>query len=222
MSGDDLFGHHDRPTTDQSVSINPTWLGPYALGSHGNSGIAESSSDPIRPESCLDCHGGVYPSGKPCGAYIRKMFHLRPRTVADCDVAISWIPDAEAMHLFTGTRLRWPLTVAQLTAMQAKPGFSAWTLAADQSQSPAAHFDLTIDGDVAHLGRVLTDPQLRGNGLAHVVVGFAKRQAKSLGASEMRLNVITGNEPAIRTYLRAGFTMYSSERPNVTSMNLVL
>lgn len=93
---------------------------------------------------------------------------------------------------------------------------------ADQSQAPAAHFDLTIDDDVAHLGRLLIDPQLRRNGLAHVVDGFAKRQAKTHGASEMRLNVITGNESAIRTYLRVGFTMYSSEQVNLSNLTLVL
>lgn len=97
-------------------------------------------------------------------------------------------------------------------------------LAASVVVSPAgdlvAHFDLTIDGTVARLGRVIVNPALRGRGLASAVVGLAVAEAQRLGAEVVRLNVITTNEPAIRAYLRAGFEVVAgaSSRTDVTVM----
>lgn len=65
----------------------------------------------------------------------------------------------------------------------------------------------------------LIAPELRGRGLAHDLVGNMIQQARRLGASELILNVIIGNEPAIRAYERAGFVnIAESSRPDVRSM----
>jgi ribosomal protein S18 acetylase RimI-like enzyme len=107
--------------------------------------------------------------------------------------------------------------------MESTSGFSAWLLVEDGTHMPAGHFDLTIDGDIARIGRVIIDPTHRGHGLARTLVTLAVEQARSLGASELRLNVIAGNEPAIRTYLRAGFTeLPRPDRPDVRAMSLAL
>lgn len=146
------------------------------------------------------------------------MFRLRRRTVTDCEAVVSWIPDPDALYLFTGPRLRWPLDTAQLCEMEAA-GYHGWTLVEDESNDPVGHFDLAIAGEVARIGRVCIDPTRRGQGLAHVLVGFAMDRARSLGASELRLNVIVGNDAAIRTYERAGFTTSPrSDRPDVRVM----
>jgi GNAT superfamily N-acetyltransferase len=150
------------------------------------------------------------------------MFRLRRRTATDCEAVVSWIPDEDALYLFTGPRLRWPLDPVQLSDMEDE-GYSGWTLADDESGEALGHFDLAVDGEVARLGRVCIDPMRRGQGLAHVLVGFAIDQARSLGASEVRLNVIVGNDAAIQTYERAGFTTGPrSDRPDVRVMSRTL
>ncbi|MGN8025637.1 GNAT family N-acetyltransferase [Microbacterium sp. 22242] len=147
------------------------------------------------------------------------MFRIRPRHDADGEIVVGWIPDAEALYLFTGPRLQWPIDAKQLSGME-HPGLSAWILVEEGADSPVGHFDLTVEGSVARLGRVLIDPEQRGRGLAHILTDLAVEQARALGASELRLNVIAGNEPAIRTYRRAGFVeLAESERPDVRVMS---
>ena len=150
------------------------------------------------------------------------MFHLRRRTSTDREAVVSWIPDAHALYLFTGPRLRWPLDTVQLFVME-EEGYSGWMLVEDETDEALGHFDLAIEGEVARTGRVCIDPARRGQGLAHVLIGLALEQARSLGASEMRLNVIVGNDAAIRTYERAGFTTIPrSDRPDVRVMSRAL
>lgn len=150
------------------------------------------------------------------------MFSLRPRTFADCEEMTRWVPDADSLYLFTGPRLNWPLTSGQLSAMELT-GLSAWMLVEEGDETPLGHFDLVLEGQIVRIGRVIIAPAHRRRGLAHVLINLAIDQAKQLGASEMLLNVISGNEPAIRVYERAGFTeLPYSDRPNVTVMHLPL
>lgn len=150
------------------------------------------------------------------------MFRLRRRTATDCEAIVSWISDRSALYLFTGTRLRWPLDAVQLSELE-DAGYSGWVLVEGKSDGVVGHFDLAVDGEVVRIGRVCIDPTRRGQGFAHLLVGFAIDQARSLGASELRLNVIAGNVAAIRTYERAGFTTSSrSDRSDVLAMSLRL
>lgn len=151
------------------------------------------------------------------------VFRIRPRTDDDCRLVVDWVPDAEALYLLSGTRLHWPLDETQLSVMSSIPGFSAWMLIDPASGEPIGHFDLTTEGTSARVSRILIAPAMRGRGLAHVLVGLAIEQARALGASELTLNVIVGNEPAIRTYLRAGFADGPvSQRSDVRLMTLAL
>ena len=150
------------------------------------------------------------------------MYRLRSRTAADCEAIVNWIPDSAALYLFTGPRFDWPLDAAHLSAME-HDGYRAWTLVEGGADGAIGHVDLTVDGGIARIGRVLISPAHRGRGLAHVLVALVVDQAKSLGASELRLNVITRNHIAIRTYERAGFVAQpQSERHDVSVMSLSL
>lgn len=150
--------------------------------------------------------------------YVIDMYFLRPRTHEDCVTVVSWVPDADALYLFTGPRLSWPLTVDQLSSME-ESGLSPWMFVEDGKGGPLGHFDLVIKGEVAKIGRVLIDPEHRGRGLARELINLAIDQARLLGASELQLNVIAGNEPAVRTYLHAGFTeLPQVDRPGISVM----
>jgi len=135
---------------------------------------------------------------------------IRPRSSDDCHLIVSWVPDAEALYLFAGPRLRWPLTLDQLTVDEQSPERTAWVVV-DACPEPIGQFELTMRDGHAHLGRVLLDPTVRGRGLAHDLVRLAITRARALGATSIGLNVVTGNRPALRTYERAGFVGISRQ-----------
>ncbi len=133
------------------------------------------------------------------------MLSLRQRNADDQRRVVAWIPDAAALFMFTGPRLSWPLNPDQLLAMESDL-LGAWMVIDEENNEPVGHFDLRTDNCTAWLGRVLINPSQRGRGLSHVLIRLAIEQARTLGVRQLRLNVIVGNERAISTYERAGFT----------------
>jgi RimJ/RimL family protein N-acetyltransferase len=119
---------------------------------------------------------------------------------------VSWVPDAQALYLFAGHRLSWPLTVDQLVEGEQDPERTAWVVVS-ASLDAIGQFELTTRERHSHLGRVLLDPTVRGRGLAHELVRLAVARASALGATSVGLRVAAGNRPAVRTYERAGFVM---------------
>lgn len=150
------------------------------------------------------------------------MLRARERNREDLPTVTGWIPDADALYLFTGPRLKWPLTVEQLIEMELLDGFSAW-IAVDEDSVAVGHFDLTLDHRTARVGRVVIDPQKRGRGLAHALIHLAIERARELDANDLELNVVASNVPATRTYERAGFKRHPTPpRPGVERMFLTL
>ncbi|WP_307365921.1 GNAT family N-acetyltransferase [Microbacterium sp. W4I4] len=153
------------------------------------------------------------------------MWETRARIDADCETVASWIDDAEGLYLFTGPRLTWPIEPSHLQVMAQIPGLTAWVVVDNRDSTDSAiagHFDLTLKDGTARLARVIIDPALRGRGLSHMLVVLAEERARELGATQLSLNVIDGNLPAITTYERAGFRRTESERPGISSMMLTL
>ncbi|WP_167133420.1 GNAT family N-acetyltransferase [Paramicrobacterium chengjingii] len=151
------------------------------------------------------------------------MYRVRRRTSSDCANVVRWVPDAEALYLFTGPRLKWPLTATQLADMEQICGFSAWVMVEAETATLVGHFDLMLNGHEARVGRILIAPEMRGRGLARVLLRSVTERARELGASRLVLNVIVGNEPAIRAYESAGFvTVTGIDRSDVRAMALTL
>ncbi len=148
---------------------------------------------------------------------------LRPREDRDLEKIVGWIPDAEALRLFSGTRLSWPLTVRQLQDVTAEGALAPYGVVAASGEL-VGHFDLRREDSVAWLGRVIVDPALRGQGLGGGVVELAVEEAHRLGAHRIRLNVISSNVPALRTYRRAGFLAQPPDdaRTDVTVMERIV
>ncbi|MGB4780335.1 GNAT family N-acetyltransferase [Microbacterium sp.] len=129
---------------------------------------------------------------------------VRAREDRDLERIVSWVPDAGALSLFSGTRLSWPLTGIQLRDLTVGSDLAAFVVV-EASGALVGHFDLGIAGELGRLGRVIVDPALRGQGLAGRIVNLAVAEAARLGAERVRLNVISDNLPALRAYRRAGF-----------------
>ncbi|MFV0535340.1 MAG: GNAT family N-acetyltransferase [Cumulibacter sp.] len=144
---------------------------------------------------------------------------VRARSEPDAYEVAGWVEDAQALYLFSGPRLTWPLTAEHLQDMLSTEGLTAWVVVS-RAGDLLAHFDLTIEGALARLGRVIVRPELRGRGLASRIVDLAVMQAQRLGAEVVRLNVIITNEPAIRAYRRASFDVLpgASSRADVIVM----
>jgi RimJ/RimL family protein N-acetyltransferase len=70
-----------------------------------------------------------------------------------------------------------------------------------------------------HVIAVFVQPEHRGHGLSEKLVNAVLGWARTLpGASVAKLAVITSNTPAIKTYLRCGFSIYGVE-PKVLYVN---
>lgn len=68
---------------------------------------------------------------------------LRSRTRADLASIVGWVPDRDVLYLFTGPRLRWPLTEQQLALLDRVDGMSAWVLVDESNlDAPLGHVDL--------------------------------------------------------------------------------
>ena len=146
------------------------------------------------------------------------MLISRPRTHDDCVALVSWIADAKALYLFSGPVLQWPLTVQQLIDSENAEGRSAWAVLDSHTDGLVGHFDLTVQGTYARIGRVIVAPEQRGQGLGLKLVNLAMDRAGMLGATQVGLNVLSSNTPAIRAYQRAGFQEIPSDRADVTAM----
>ena len=62
-----------------------------------------------------------------------------------------------------------------------------------------------LQAAVVDLLAMWVHPALRGTGAADALVSSVKSWAAEAGATEVRLNVVESNRPAIRCYERAGF-----------------
>jgi ribosomal protein S18 acetylase RimI-like enzyme len=61
------------------------------------------------------------------------------------------------------------------------------------------------DDGVPELRSVWVSPEARGQGLGDRLIGAVEAWARRSGATELRLAVIDGNEPAVALYRRHGF-----------------
>ncbi|HZZ46765.1 MAG TPA: GNAT family N-acetyltransferase [Pseudonocardia sp.] len=152
------------------------------------------------------------------------MLRTRQRRDADLAAVVGWITDREALELFTGTTLCWPLTEEQLRELlAATAGMTAWTLVDDvEPDRPLGHFDLTRDSEGAHLGRVIIAPERRGEGLGRQLLGLVLDNARKQHLTLISLNVAADNLPAIRTYQHWGFVADEMQlRDEVIAMTYV-
>ena len=81
----------------------------------------------------------------------------------------------------------------------------ASVVALDERGRPAGLSLLAVRGEDSWCGGFGLTPPLRGRRLAAVMMGEQARRAAQAGARRMRLEVLQGNEPALRAYLASGF-----------------
>ena len=163
------------------------------------------------------------PAGR-AGAGERDDVVLRGRTDDDLAALVAWNPDPESVYLFAASSLQWPLTEEQLTALNAVESRTAWTIAdASAPEHAIGQADLILNGERARISRVIVDPARRGERLGRTMMLLLLAKARELGATCADLNVIDGNEPALRTYRGLGFVdEFPPEYPGMVLMKVEL
>ncbi|MFF2030334.1 GNAT family N-acetyltransferase [Arthrobacter sp. NPDC058192] len=133
---------------------------------------------------------------------------LRPTSDADLDIFLSWIPDEEAMVLWTGPTFSWPLNRVQLERYLVNAKRQYWTGIDETTGAIVGHGTLLLDdeGRTCRLGSVIVDPGRRGEGLGRKLMELLKATAYgTTTVTELTLGVIAHNSAARSLYESLGF-----------------
>lgn len=132
---------------------------------------------------------------------------LRPTTLQDARLVAGWVNCAEELLVFAGPKLTFPLDPRALLDTAAD-GWQLRSLCVDGELVATGSFILR--DEAIHLGRLLVDPQRRGQGLGRVLVTELLAHARLHSPEPARclratLNVFANNLPARRLYESLGF-----------------
>ncbi|WP_157962367.1 GNAT family N-acetyltransferase [Homoserinimonas sp. OAct 916] len=137
---------------------------------------------------------------------------LRKFVAQDYAELISWVPTVNDFYLFSGTTEPWPLVEQDLAHRALNKDIRSWTAVLEPDEKPVGHIELVqTSTEVGRFARVMIEPGSRGRGLARLLVGAGIEAAKGLGLSRIDLNVVTGNDPAMRTYRSLGFRVLEGD-----------
>ncbi|MFJ7965514.1 GNAT family N-acetyltransferase [Streptomyces sp. NPDC096324] len=137
------------------------------------------------------------------------MVELRPFTLADAGVIVSWISGPAELVTWAGPGFTWPLNEPQLATYVTDLRRRSW-MGVGAGGRLVGHASLRLDegGETARLGRVLVAPDARGQGYGAALLtrvltfGFAQ-----LGLERVELGVFSHNSNAVRLYERLGFRL---------------
>lgn len=132
---------------------------------------------------------------------------LKPTSVADLDVFLSWVPDEESMVVWSGPTFLWPLSRLQLEKYLTNVNRQYWTAIDEGTGMVVGHGSLLHDDARAcRLGFVIVDPSRRGEGLGRLLMQQLTAKAfASTSISELTLGVYAHNRPARGLYESLGF-----------------
>lgn len=135
--------------------------------------------------------------------------NLRPPEPADYATLASWVPDACACLHWAGPKLQFPFAPAQLPGLLAMPGASSQVMSRDSAEALETlgfgQFWMREAGAV-HLGRIIVNPGVRGQGLGKTLCELLIAQARrATGADTFTLRVYRDNLAAHAIYMGLGF-----------------
>lgn len=139
---------------------------------------------------------------------------LRPARLEDLDVVLPWAPDAEAMRLWAGPTIGFPVTREQFWENLRKVPGAAFVLCAAPSGEIVAFGQVMHREDgYAHLARIIVSPAHRGEGLGRVLCRELMKVAPTfLPVRAFSLYVYPENNRAHALYRSLGFVDARAER----------
>ena len=149
------------------------------------------------------------------------MLRIRPYRKNDGKRIIKWIPDERTAELWRADRFEWPLTDEQFecyyNAFSQDEDKAAFTVT-DKEGKPVGHFsvrDIDWEKNRGHMGFIILDPGMRGNGLGREMIRLALDYIfRILKLSAVTLGVYDCNAAARHCYEAEGFALCS--RPGFT------
>lgn len=140
-------------------------------------------------------------------AIINLMTHtLRPATPDDLEVVLSWIDSPAALKLWGGEHLTWPPEVSKTWGEIGADERNTFALVDADGNVIGFGQALPREAGIAHLGRIILSPGVRGQGLGRVLVRALIDAARAnINAGAITLYVYRDNLPAVRLYRSLGF-----------------
>ncbi|MHC1776681.1 MAG: GNAT family N-acetyltransferase [Lentimicrobium sp.] len=133
-------------------------------------------------------------------------YRLRPFTIDDSALLISWVPDAGALLQFAGPVFTWPLTRDQLAHYLLDSRRIAYVLLQGNTAIGIGEIYRESPGKVRLCRILIGDTTLRNQGIGLTLTRLLLKQAFAVEGTELvTLNVFDWNESAIRCYKKAGF-----------------
>lgn len=130
-------------------------------------------------------------------------FELVPASEADARAATGWVRTATDTLLFAGPGLGHPWTAADLLN-PSRDGWQVYSLH-DEEARPVSVGSIRPEEGRAHLGRLLVDPERRGQGIGRALVKQLLAQARLMGHDTATLGVYAHNRNALGLYQSLGF-----------------
>lgn len=137
---------------------------------------------------------------------------LRPCKKGDGRFLMNWLTQERQMRMWCRDHFAYPLTLDQMNGYckEMDEDERSWSFAAlDESGTPVGSFRMSradYHEESIHLGFIVIDPDLQGQGLGSEMVSLAVKYAVDfLGMKRITLNVFSSNPGARRCYEKAGF-----------------
>jgi len=146
------------------------------------------------------------------------VIQLRRATAADLEIVADWIDSPDAARLWAGSRVAWPIARDRLA--DAIEWSQCESFALDErderhervESAPGEGVRLVAFGqlvpkpnDRLHMARLIVAPERRGAGVGRGLVSQIVDIALSRSPTALSLNVISGNDHALRLYEGQGF-----------------
>ncbi|WP_321990769.1 GNAT family protein [Marispirochaeta aestuarii] len=138
---------------------------------------------------------------------------------------LSWLEKSDAKFLlqFAGPRYKFPLNEEQLMESLKSKDYMLLKAIDTETRRIIGHCQfMRIDTkqSKASIGRILIDPEIRGNGFGLQLINEMKIYAKEeLELSKIDLRVFDFNTSAFRCYLKAGFIETSVHENHIPEFN---
>ena len=136
--------------------------------------------------------------------------NLRRAKSEDLKTIISWIPDEDTCKLWAGPKVRFPLTIENLSKDIEFSDDNSFCLMDNESFVAFGQL-LAKENGYLHLARIIVAPSKRALGYGRLLCNELNKIASQRDCSKISLNVYRNNKNAFKLYEKLGFREISAK-----------